>query len=95
LVSVKLALLLSSFIPVTYEAYEEQNRLRYIQSYKAMSELMTHNSLVKIKDGPPYTLDVEGEVLLNLLARATLSTRTGQYTFTKLVTERERSLDQV
>ena len=87
--------LLAALEPSVYEAYKERNRLRYLQSYKAMSEMMTHNSLVKIKDGPPYTPDIEGKVLLNSLARATLSTRTGQYTFTKLVTEQKAALDQV
>jgi len=87
--------LLAALEPSVYEAYKERNRLRYLQSYKAMSEMMTHNSLVKIKDGPPYTPDVESKVLLNSLARATLSTRTGQYTFTKLVTEQKPVLNQV
>jgi len=87
--------LLAALEPATYEAYKERNRLRYLQSYKAMSQMMTHNLLVKIKDGPPYTPDVEGKVLLNSLARATLSTRTGQYTFTKLATEQKHPLDQV
>lgn len=87
--------LLAALEPATYEVYKERNRLRYLQSYKAMSEMMTHNSLVKIKDSPPYTPDVEGKVLLNSLARATLSTRTGQYTFTKLATEKNHPLDQV
>ncbi|KAF9648674.1 fatty acid synthase [Thelephora ganbajun] len=87
--------LLAALEPSAYEAYRERNRLRYLQSYKAMSEMMTHNSLVKIKDGPPYTPDIEGKALLNSLARATLSTRTGQYTFTKPVTEQKLALDQV
>lgn len=87
--------LLATLEPATYEAYKERNHLRYLQSYKAMSEMMTHNSLVKIKDGPPYTPDVEAKVLLNSLARATLSTRTGQYTFTKLAAEQRQALDQV
>ena len=87
--------LLAALEPSAYEAYKERNRLRYLQSYKAMSEMMTHNSLVKIKDAPPYTPDIEGKVLLNSLARAALSTRTGQYTFTKLVTEQKFTLDRV
>ena len=85
--------LLVALEPVTYEAYKEWNRLRCLQSYKAMSEMMTHDLLVKIKDGPPYTPDVEGKVLLNSLARATPSTRTGQYTFAKTVTGQKHPLD--
>jgi fatty acid synthase subunit alpha len=87
--------LLAALEPSMYEAYRERNRLRSLRSYKAMSEMMTHNSLVKIKDSPPYTPEVEGKVLLNSLARATLSTRTGQYAFTKLATKQESALDQV
>lgn len=40
------------------------------------------NSLVKIKDAPPYSKDLEGRVLLNSLARATLDKKTGSYSFT-------------
>ena len=70
--------LLAALEPSAYEAHKERNRLRYLQSRKAMSEMMTHNSLVKIKDAPPYTPDIESKVLLNSLARAALSTRIGQ-----------------
>ena len=85
--------LLVALEPATYEAYKEWNRLRCLQSYKAMSEMMTHDLLVKIKDGPPYTPDVEGKALLNSLARATPSTQTGQYMFAKPVTGQKHPLD--
>jgi fatty acid synthase subunit alpha, fungi type len=61
------------------------NRSRGLQSYKAMSEMMITNSLVKIKEAPPYSKELEGPVLLNPLARATLDHKTGSYAFpTKL-----------
>jgi fatty acid synthase subunit alpha len=46
-----------------------------------MSEMMTTNSLVKIKEAPPYGPDLEGPVLMNSLARATLDPKTGSYSF--------------
>jgi len=43
---------------------------------------------VKIKEHPPYLGDMEGKVLLNSMARATLDPKTGEYSFKgKLATE--------
>lgn len=68
--------------PAAYEAYKVKNRVRSRLSYKAMSEMMISNSLVKVKDAPPYTKDLEGPVLLNSLARTTFDPKTGSYAFT-------------
>ncbi|KAF9485144.1 fatty acid synthetase alpha subunit [Pholiota conissans] len=74
--------------PTYYEQYKQRNRVRGLQSYKAMSEMMIKNSLVKIKEHPPYLGDMEGKVLLNSMARATLDPKTGEYSFRgKLATE--------
>ena len=43
---------------------------------------MITNSLVKIKDAPPYSTELEAPVLLNSMARASLNAKTGQYAFT-------------
>ncbi|KAF8896473.1 fatty acid synthetase alpha subunit [Infundibulicybe gibba] len=67
--------------PSFYEQYKERHRTRAQQSYKAMSEMMIKNSLVKIKEHPPYIGDMEGKVLLNSLARATLDPKSGSYSF--------------
>lgn len=49
---------------------------------------MIKNTLVKIKEHPPYLGDMEGKVLLNSMARATLDPKTGSYSFKgKLTTE--------
>jgi fatty acid synthase subunit alpha, fungi type len=45
-----------------------------------MSEMMTTNTLVKIKEAPPYSIELETPVLLNSLARASPD-KTGSYTF--------------
>ena len=68
--------------PSTYETYKEKNRVRYRLSYKAMSEMMINNSLVRVKDAPPYSKELEGPVLLNSLARASYDSKTGSYAFT-------------
>lgn len=44
---------------------------------------MITNSLVKVKDSPPYSKELEGPVLLNSRARATFDAKTGSYAFTK------------
>jgi fatty acid synthase subunit alpha, fungi type len=77
--------------PTAYESYKSLNRTRALQSYKAMSEMMITNSLVKIKDAPPYGPDLEGPVLLNSLARATLDSRTGSYVFRENLENRVKS----
>jgi len=42
---------------------------------------MIKNALVKVKDAPPYTPELEGKVLLNSMARASIDPKTGSYTF--------------
>jgi fatty acid synthase subunit alpha len=69
--------------PADYEAYKLRNAARYRQSYKAMSEMMITNSLVRIKDGTPYSKELERSVLLNSLARATFDKKTNSYSYTK------------
>lgn len=67
--------------PSAYEAYKAKNQVRARLSYKAMSEMMISNSLVKIKDAPPYTKDLEASVLMNSLARTIYDPKTGSYIF--------------
>jgi len=74
--------------PAYYEGYRQRNRVRALQSYKAMSDMMIKNTLVKVKDHPPYLGDMEGKVLLNSLARASFDPKNGEYSFKgKLVSE--------
>ncbi|KEP51168.1 fatty acid synthase alpha subunit [Rhizoctonia solani 123E] len=65
-----------------YTSYIERNRIRAMASYKSMSEMMTTNSLVKIKEHPPFAPEIEGDVLLNPLARTTLD-KSGEFSFPK------------
>ena len=70
--------------PTYFLQYQERNRKRASHAYKAMSEMMIRNSLVKLKESPPYTPEMERRVLLNSTARATLNGKTGSYEFIKL-----------
>ena len=45
--------------PEQIASYKTQNQARALQSYKAMSEMMIKNSLVKVKNHPPYTEELE------------------------------------
>lgn len=72
---------LAAAAPSLYESYKVRHKSRYLKSYKAMSEMMTTNLLVKIKEAPPYTTELETPVLLNSLARASPDKKTGSYTF--------------
>lgn len=73
--------LLGALDPAYYAAYKKRNASRGQLSYKAMSEMMIKNNLVKIKEHPPYTLAQEDQVLLNSVARASKDAKTGEYTF--------------
>ncbi|KAG9047855.1 3-oxoacyl-[acyl-carrier-protein] synthase [Tulasnella sp. UAMH 9824] len=66
--------------PATYAKYRTLNHERYLSSYKTMSEMMTTNSLVKIKEHPPFTPELEAPVLLNPLARVSLD-KNGELSF--------------
>jgi len=47
-----------------------------------MTEMMTSNSLVRIKEGPPYSPELEQAVLMNPMARATFDPKTRSYSYT-------------
>ncbi|XP_006460469.1 hypothetical protein AGABI2DRAFT_178019 [Agaricus bisporus var. bisporus H97] len=64
-----------------YEQYKERNRTRALQSYKAMSDMMVKNSLVKIKEYPPFTPENEQEVLMNSMAQLITSVSSHNPTF--------------
>lgn len=67
--------------PSLYQSYKIRHKERHLKSYKAMSEMMTTNALVKIKEAPPYSVEIETPVLLNSLARASPDKKNGSYTF--------------
>ncbi|VDC07520.1 unnamed protein product [Peniophora sp. CBMAI 1063] len=68
--------------PAAYTAYKVRNVARYQKPYKAMSEMMITNSLVRIKDGTPYSAELIRSVLLNRsLARASFDKKSNSYTY--------------
>jgi len=73
--------LFAALDPAHYEVYKHKNRVRALQSYKAMSDMMIKNSLVKVKNHPPYHGEMERKVLLNSMARATFDPKTGEFSF--------------
>jgi fatty acid synthase subunit alpha len=44
--------------------------------------MMTSNTLVKIKEGPPYSPELEQAILMNPMARATFNPKTRSYSYT-------------
>lgn len=79
--------------PSAYEAYKTKNQVRARLSYKAMSEMMISNSLVRIKDAPPYTKDLEASVLMNSMARTIYDPKTGSYAYSGKHLNTKPSLD--
>ena len=65
-----------------YESYRERRTVRSRQTYKAMSEMMIKNNLVRVKERPPYSPELEDKVLMNSMARAVPEPKTGSYVFT-------------
>jgi len=73
--------LLGVIEPSEYEAYKVKNAVRAKMCYRVMSEMMVHNNLVKIKEAPPFSKDLEASVQLNSLARASRDVKSGAYSF--------------
>ncbi|KAK0482312.1 hypothetical protein IW261DRAFT_1678031 [Armillaria novae-zelandiae] len=57
--------------------------VRQLETYNVMSEMIIKNNLVKIKEKPPYTLELEDKVLTNSLARLSADPQTGPYSFSE------------
>lgn len=87
--------LLGALNPDAYDQYKTKTRSRALMSYKAMSEMMITNALVKIKDAPPYTPELENKVLLNSMARTTYDAKNRNYSFTKLSNKVELDVSNV
>ncbi|KAF8843701.1 hypothetical protein BDN67DRAFT_963867 [Paxillus ammoniavirescens] len=74
--------LFAALEPSSYESYKIRNHSRSQEAYKVMTEMMTSDSLVRIKDGPPYSPELEQPVLMNPMARATFDPKTRSYSYT-------------
>ncbi|KAJ3255887.1 3-oxoacyl-[acyl-carrier-protein] synthase [Boothiomyces macroporosus] len=72
--------ILSSLDKHIYEDYKVKNTSRWQLSYRAMHDAMVYENLIKPKNAPPYTPELESKVLLNPLHRAALD-KSGSYSF--------------
>lgn len=63
-----------------YTAYLQRRKHRQGRTYARMHSALTKEDLVRVESEPPYSADMEDEVLLNLNARAT-ETGSGSYGF--------------
>ncbi|KAG8889684.1 3-oxoacyl-[acyl-carrier-protein] synthase [Tulasnella sp. 332] len=64
----------------TYAKYQTLNHGRALSAYKSMSDMMITNSLVKIKEHPAFTPELELPTLLNPLARTSID-KAGELSF--------------
>ncbi|PWN49501.1 hypothetical protein IE53DRAFT_363101 [Violaceomyces palustris] len=63
--------LLARLGPAVFEQYVKDRQVRQGKTYTRMHSALTKNDLVRIKDAPPFTDDIQDEIYLNLNARAT------------------------
>lgn len=73
--------LLASLDQSTLATYSARNNARRAPAYRKFNDMFVSNNLVVLKEGPPYTPELEAKVLLNPLARAE-SNAQGSYAFT-------------
>jgi len=65
----------------SYSAYSSQRADRALGAYSKFNDMFVSRNLIQLKEAPPYTIELEQEVLLNPLARASQDA-TGSYSFT-------------
>lgn len=73
--------LLGSLDSSQYSGYKARNAARFDAAYRKYNDMFVHRNLVVLKEAPPYTPELEQDVLLNPLARA-LKDAKGSYSFT-------------
>lgn len=65
--------------------YQAKRDVRQAKTYTKMHSALTRNDLVRVKDAPPYSGELEDKVLLNINARAV--EHNGSYAFVEPLTE--------
>lgn len=73
--------LLGALEPYQYAKYRSENAARSDAAYRKYNDMFTHRNLIILKEAPPYSAELERDVLLNPLARATRDAK-GSYSFT-------------
>lgn len=74
--------LLGALDPAMYAKYKEANAGRKNSAYRKYNDMFVNRNLIILKEAPPYTPELEKDVLLNPLARASKDAK-GSYSFTK------------
>ena len=74
--------LLGALEPSQYDQYRLANECRKDASYRKYNDMFVNRNLIILKEAPPYSAELEKDVLLNPLARASQDA-TGSYSFTK------------
>ncbi|KWU43709.1 hypothetical protein RHOSPDRAFT_19103 [Rhodotorula sp. JG-1b] len=74
--------LIGSLEPKQFEAYKQKNDVRKKWSYRRFNDFFVNGKLVIIKEGAPFTPELETPVLLNPLAR-TVEDKKGSYSMPK------------
>ena len=65
-----------------YKAYTKRREERHKKTFRYLHDMLIGaRSLVQIKDAPPYSAELESQVYLNPMARATYDTITDRYSF--------------
>lgn len=79
--------------PAYYASYVARRAPRAKKSYSYNSEALVSNSLIRIKEHPPYDVEHELGVLLNPIGRTSID-KTGEYSFaSKLPTKMPKFAD--
>ncbi|KAG0657455.1 3-oxoacyl-[acyl-carrier-protein] synthase, partial [Rhodotorula mucilaginosa] len=74
--------LIGSLEPKQFEAYKQKNDVRKKWSYRRFNDFFVNGKLVIIKEGAPFTPELETPILLNPLAR-TVEDKKGSYSMPK------------
>ena len=73
--------LLGALEPYEYAKYKAENAARSDAAYRKYNDMFTNCNLIVLKEAPPYSAELERDVLLNPLARASKDAK-GSYSFT-------------
>lgn len=84
--------LMAALDPAQYATYKSLNTSRKDAAYRKFNDLFVNRNLIILKEAPPYTPELERDVLLNPLARASKDGK-GSYSFTSKMPQAKVSSD--
>lgn len=84
--------LFSALEPAVYETYVSRRATRQARTFRYLHDMLTGAPLVRVKDTPPYSNDLESRVYLNPAARAVYDPVSESYAFKEIsLSEGERT----